>query len=65
LGIQQNEQVIDMKDILWEHIETTQLAQHNVGGNEFSVFIKTGILTDSWRFQEFLLNLVIVVVLPD
>ena len=54
-----------MKDILWEHIETTQLAQHNVGGNEFSVFIKTGILTDSWRFQEFLLNLVIVVVLPD
>jgi hypothetical protein len=38
--------VIDMKDVVWEYIETTQLAQHNVGGNKFSVYIKAGILTN-------------------
>jgi len=40
------QQVIIMKDVVWKYIETTQLAQHNVGGNEFSVSTKAVILTN-------------------
>jgi len=45
-GTQQNEQVINMKGVVWEYMETTQLVQHNVGCKEFSVSIKAGIPTN-------------------
>jgi len=51
-----------VEDVVWEHLETTQLAVSNVGGNEFSVSIKSGIMTNLQRIQEFLLKLVIIVV---
>ena len=47
------QQVIDMKNVVWEYIGRTQLAQHNVGGNEFSVSIKAGILTNYRVFRNF------------
>lgn len=53
---------MDVEDVVWEHLETTQLAESNVGGNEFSVSIKSGIMTNLQRIQEFLLKLVIIVV---
>jgi len=37
------QQVIDMKDVVWEYVETTQ---HNFGRNELSVSIKADILTN-------------------
>ena len=52
------QQVIDMKDIVREYTETTELDQHNVSGNKFSASIKAGILTNLQRFQEFILSLV-------
>jgi hypothetical protein len=54
--------IIDMKAVVWQYRETTQLALYNVGGNEFSVSIKAGKLTNLWRFQKFHLSLVIVAV---
>lgn len=33
-----------MKDVVWEYRETAQLAQRDVGGNEFSVPIKAGTM---------------------
>jgi hypothetical protein len=56
------QQVIDMKYVVREHIETTHLTQHNVGGTEFSVSIKAGLLANLYRFQEFLLRLIYLVV---
>ena len=35
-----------MKGVVWEYMETTQLAQHNVDGKEFSVSIKAVIPTN-------------------
>jgi hypothetical protein len=39
------QQIMDMKYVVWEYMESNKLAQNNVGGNEFSVSIKAGIMT--------------------